>query len=564
MLYAGGDCEDLSLRELQSVLLRDGIAENAGLSTRRQEERMMPTDPPGGAGGNPLEPPPWVAPDSRASLVLLDHEMQLDVSVALISQRLHERRAAELARAAPAAANAAGEGQPAVGARGAQGGGGGEGNGGGGGGGSARGGGGSGRSPGTDESGATRAGKKASARGSKVTKSDSASAPAATAASGTATRGGSSRGGSAAANPAAADRVDSGAGSGSAGVNGSRGRGAGNDIRGDGDDTSSGGGDHGGGHGGGRGGGEGDGGEGAGGKGQGSAVGGGEGRGGVHDGGAPNYAAGGAQPSMSTSTDEMAADAIAPPEGLPEGWLYEFVSGRARFVAPDGVTVVRTLENAKAWHSRQIKLAAQFGSTFASASKRMRCDNAEATEVTAHAAERATHPLGSVAPSTLPVPANALSAGAAPVTFAAPAAPAAGCSAGASVPTGGSAPDGGRPAPLVSTIPESGLSIADVEAAFTADSDSPTHKKKSRRRVPRELRNLALPCVLPAVTPTPPTRHCPVPPRTGHRTPDTGPGPLTICATIELSFSHTQYRSNSDARHSRTCTGACAGIATGT
>ena len=149
-----------------------------------------------------------------------------------------------------------------------------------------------------------------------------------------------------------------------------------------------------------------------------------------------------AQPAEHTESD------------LPPGWQCVVAGGKASFVGPDGVTQVSTAAKAHAWHRRQLQLSARFAQE--QQSKRPR----------------------------VAVPAPAESAPSA-----------SGDAASADMDTSTSSEPTQRPpavaAPARTSIPEHGMSIIEMEAATS----SPTNAggKEPGKRLPRELRNLAIP-----------------------------------------------------------------------
>lgn len=103
VLYADGDCEDLPLRELRTVLVRESGVEGDAAGGKISATRS--TSGGGAAGAVAAAEPPSGARLSRSGLVLSAAEMKEDVSVQLIFERLEQRH-----RAAAEAGSEAGGG----------------------------------------------------------------------------------------------------------------------------------------------------------------------------------------------------------------------------------------------------------------------------------------------------------------------------------------------------------------------------------------------------------------------------------------------------------------------
>ena len=235
-----------------------------------------------------------------------------------------------------------------------------------------------------------------------------------------------------------------------------------------------------------------------------------------------------------SSVGGAAARADAEGVELPPGWVVEQVGGRPRYTGPDG-TQVSTATKAMAWHRKQMQLEERYAKEHQA--KRRRAEAAAGAP--SDAPPLGAQPAAETSPAAAPA-AAAAAAGASSVVAAAPSA------AGAST----AAP---APPPKRSAMPEYGLSMVEIEAV--ALSPSKAAGKPPGRKLPRELRNLAMPdrdwnVAMPCVErhqPTPPSclppplrfpthRPCPWPPR-----PSCAPPPPALASPL-----HAQIRAHED------------------
>jgi hypothetical protein len=168
-------------------------------------------------------------------------------------------------------------------------------------------------------------------------------------------------------------------------------------------------------------------------------------------------------PPMLAKTGSAGTAAAATDESgeLPPGWHCEVVGGRARFIGPDGRTQMGSLAKAWAWHQKQVQIAAQFES--AHSSKRRRSTPPPGPTLPAAPSNAPPNP-----PPNLPPDAPAFSS-TPPLSMMA-SDDALGGGAGSSAPH-----------PLAT----------EVEASISPGKGADGGRKP--RRLPRELRNLALP-----------------------------------------------------------------------
>ena len=149
--------------------------------------------------------------------------------------------------------------------------------------------------------------------------------------------------------------------------------------------------------------------------------------------------------------DRANPELLAKAAELPNGWLWESVSGRVKFTSPDGLTTVTSVAKAHSWHQKQLKLLnAHFHQ--AETKRRKTSDGDKVSPCT----PPAITDVPTIVPKALAGVVSSMESG----TVAA-----------AEVATR-------------SSVPEFGLSIVEVEAAAL---------RPGRKRLPRELRGLAIP-----------------------------------------------------------------------